>query len=314
MGRFAIFVLLLLIIGGAAFWLVTTPRPLEAAALPKHTADVKNGERMFLAGGCASCHAAPDEGKCDNPHYSDHARLGGGRCLRTPFGTFYVPNISPDQKDGIGGWSDAAFVNAVMKGISPEGEHYYPAFPYASYQRMRVEDVLDLRAYLATLPPVAGKAPPHELPLPFKWRRGVGVWKLLYLDGRPFTPDPKRSEEWNAGAYLVEGPGHCGECHTPRNLIGGPVKTLHLAGGPNPEGKGWVTNLTQAPDGLAEWTKADIASFLGTGLLPDGDAVGGSMVAVQENIAKLPTTDRLAIAEYVKSLPPIPHPRPKPAK
>jgi len=304
---------MVMVAGGAAFWLLTAPSTTGALALPAaYTPDAKNGEAVFNAGGCASCHAAPDDGKCDNPHYTDHARLGGGRCLKTPFGTFNVPNISPDKADGIGAWTDAQFVTAVTRGVSPGGDHYYPAFPFTSYQRMTVADVLDLRAYLATLPAVAGKPPAHELPLIFRWRRLLGGWKLLYLDGAPFASDPKHSAEWNRGAYLVEGPGHCGECHTPRDLLGGAKRALHLAGAPAPEGgKGWVTNLTQSKDGLGEWSKQDIASFLGTGLLPSGDVVGGSMAAVQENIARLPTPDRLAIAEYLKSLPAIENPRPK---
>ena len=312
MRRVGILVLILAIAGLGVFWTVTAARPLVNIDPPAgYMPSPKNGEVVFNAGGCASCHAAPDEGKCDNPHYTDHARLGGGRCLKTPFGTFNVPNISSDKVDGIGGWSDLQFVNALTRGISPTGENYYPAFPYTSYQRLTITDVLDLRAYLATLPAVAGKAPPHDLPLPFRWRRLLGGWKLLNLDGVGFAPDPHQSPEWNRGAYLVEGPGHCGECHTPRDLIGGARRALHLAGGPAPDGKGWVSNLTQAKDGLADWSKQDIAGALGTGLLPSGDVVGGSMAAVQDNMALLPTADRLAIAEYLKSLPPIENPRPK---
>ena len=313
MRRFLTLGLIAVIAGLALFWLLTAPHPLDAAALPaNHAPDLANGERMFNTGGCASCHAAPDGGKCDNPHYGDHARLGGGRCLTTPFGTFQVPNISSDPADGIGAWSAVQFVNAVTRGISPAGEHYYPAFPYASYQRMAVGDVLDLRAYLATLPAVAGKAPPHRLPLALRWRRLVGGWKLLNLDGLVFAPEARESPEWNRGAYLVEGPGHCSECHTPRDPLGGPWRSLHLAGGPSPEGKGWVPNLTQAKAGLADWSKQDIASYLGTGILPSGDFVGGSMAAVQNNLARLPVADRLAMAEYLKSLPPLENPRPKP--
>jgi mono/diheme cytochrome c family protein len=301
-----------LVLGLAAFWLLTAPKPLDAAALPQgFQADAKNGERMFLAGGCASCHAKPDDGKCDNPHYTDHASVGGGRCLKTPFGTFHVPNISSHKTDGIGAWTPAQFVNAVTRGVTPNGEHYYPSFPYGSYQRMTVQDVLDLQAYLATLPAVAGKAPAHELPLPFQWRRMVGGWKLLNFSGTTFTPDPKQSAEWNRGAYLVAGAGHCGECHTPRDPLGGPLNGLRLSGGPNPEGKGWIPNITQSKAGLADWSKSDIASYLGTGFTPSGDSVGGSMVAVQENVAKLPVEDRMAIAEYLKSLPPLENPRPK---
>jgi mono/diheme cytochrome c family protein len=313
MRRAAIVVLGLALLGAAVFWQLTEARPLGALDPPAgYKPDPRNGELVFNAGGCASCHAAPDGGKCDNPHYTDHTKLGGGRCLKTAFGTFNVPNISSDKADGIGGWSDVQFVNAVTRGISPAGEHDYPALPYTSYQRMTLPDLLDLRAYMASLPAVSGKAPPHDLPLVFRWRRLLGFWKLLNLDGAPFAQEPRHSAEWNRGAYLVEGPGHCGECHTPRDLLGGPRRSLYLAGGPSPEGKGWVTNLTQSQAGLGDWSKQDIASFLGTGFLPSGDVVGGAMTAVQENMAKLPATDRLAIAEYLKSLPALENPRPKP--
>ncbi len=305
--------LLALIAGLAAFWLLTAPHPLEAASiLEGASADAKHGERIFNVGGCASCHAKPDDGICDNPRYTDHASLGGGRCLKTPFGTFNAPNISSDKTDGIGVWTDLQFLNALTRGISPGGEHYYPSFPYTSYQRMTTQDVLDLKAYLNTLPAVAGKAKPHELPLAFQWRRVLGGWKLLNFEAKAFAPDPKQSQEWNLGAYLVAGAGHCGECHTARDPLGGPRTSLRLAGGPNPEGKGWAPNITQSKAGLAAWSKSDIASYLGTGIKPDGDFVGGAMVAVQENLARLPATDRLAIAEYLKSLPPLENPRPKP--
>ena len=311
--RLIAFGFIALVVGLAAFWLLTASRPLDATALPAgYKANAKNGELLFNAGGCASCHAKPDDGKCDNPHYTDHAALGGGRCLKTPFGTFNVPNISSHRSDGIGAWTDLQFINAVTRGISPSGTHYYPAFPFTSYSRMTVADVLDLKTYLATLPSVAGKAPAHDLPLPLQWRRLLGGWKLLNFSGETFVPDAKRSAEWNRGAYLVEGPGHCGECHTPRDLLGGARNALHLAGGPAPEGKGWVPNITQAEAGLADWSKQDIASYFGTGLLPSGDTVGGAMVAVQENIARLPVSDRLAIADYLKSLPPVENPKPKP--
>ena len=312
MKRLAGFGLTVLVLGSAAFWLLTAPRALDAAALPSgYAPNAANGQRLFAAGGCASCHAAPDDGKCDNPHYSDHERLAGGRCLKTPFGTFHVPNISSDRADGIGAWTDIQFVNAVTRGVTPSGQHYYPAFPFSSYQRMTLPDVLDLKAYLVTLPAVSGKARPHELPLPFQWRRVLGGWKLLNFDGKTFAADAKQSPEWNRGAYLVLGPGHCGECHTPRDPMGGPWTAWQLAGGPAPEGKGWVPNLTQAKDGLAQWSKQDIAAYLGTGLTPAGDFVGGSMAAVQDNMARLPVADRLAIAEYLKSLPAIENPRAK---
>ena len=193
----------------------------------------------------------------------------------------------------------------------PNGAHYYPAFPYGSYQLAKVEDVRDLFAYLKTLPAVSGNAPDHELPFPFSIRRAVGVWKLLFLDGKPFTPDAARSAEWNRGAYLVNGWGHCAECHSPRNALGGIVSAQRFAGGPNPEGQGFVPNITQK--GLADWSEKDIGYFLETGMTPGYDTAGGSMARVIRNTAKLSAEDRAAMAVYLKSLPAVDGP-PRPPR
>jgi mono/diheme cytochrome c family protein len=229
--------------------------------------------------------------------------------MKTPFGTLIAPNISPDPNDGIGRWSEADFVTALWKGTSPDGRHYYPAFPYTSYQRMSLADVRDLFAYLKTLPPVAGRAGEHRMSFPFNIRRLVGGWKWLYLDGEKFTPDPNRPAEWNRGAYLVNGPGHCAECHSPRNLFGAIVEGQRFAGGPDPEGAdGWVPNITQA--GIGSYTVDDIKRVLTTGDTPSGDSVGGSMGKVVGNIAQLSDADRSAMALYLKSLPPVEGPKP----
>jgi mono/diheme cytochrome c family protein len=248
------------------------------------------------------------------PGQPDHLELGGGLAIPSPFGTFYAPNISPDPADGIGRWTEADFVNAVTRGVSPDGVHYFPAFPYASYAHAKVEDIRDLFAYLKTLAPVAGKVRDHDLPFPFHIRRNIGIWKLLFMNGKPFVSDPARSSRWNRGAYLVNGLGHCAECHSPRNFLGGIVAAQRFAGGPNPEGEGWVPNITQK--GIAEWSEKDIAAFLKTGEMPDGDSAGGSMVRVIRNTSQLSGEDRAAIADYIKSLPPVDGPpRPKkPAK
>jgi mono/diheme cytochrome c family protein len=288
--------------GLAAFWWLTVPAVVMPGALGAYRPDLANGLAIFNAGGCSSCHAVPDQ--------PDRTKLGGGLAIPSPFGTFYAPNISPDPKDGIGRWSEADFVTAVWKGTSPDGTHYFPAFPYVSYQRARLEDVRDLFAYLKTLPPVAGEVRDHELPFPFNIRRNVGIWKSLYLDGKPFVPDAARSTQWNRGAYLVNGLGHCAECHSPRNLLGGIVEKQRFAGGPNPEGEGFVPNITQR--GLGEWSANDIADFLKTGEMPDGDSAGGLMARVIRNTSQLPAADRAAIAEYLKSLPAVDGPpRPK---
>jgi mono/diheme cytochrome c family protein len=176
---------------------------------------------------------------------------------------------------------------------------------------MNYADVRDLFAYLKTMPAVDQKSREHDVPFPFNVRRLLGGWKLLFLDGQPFKPDPAQSAEWNRGAYLVNGPGHCAECHSPRNLMGGIISGQRFAGGPNPEGEGWVPNMTQAR--LKDWSVSDIEYLLETGDLPDGDSVGGVMVAVIRNTSQLPAADRKAMAVYIKSLPAVEGP-PRPAK
>ena len=278
----------------------------RAAASPAVAPDLKNGETMFYAGGCASCHAAPASAKCDDRKTRDNFTLAGGRCLKTPFGIFYVPNISPDEKTGIGGWSTAQFITAMKQGVSPRGAHYYPAFPYTSYQRMYDKDLIDLKAFLDTLPAVKSNIPGHELALPYRFRPALAIWKWLFLDGKTFKPDPDKSAQLNRGAYLVEGPGHCGECHSPRNLLGGVMPNKKFSGARNPEGKGVIPNITPHKSGIGDWSQDDIVTALETGLTPSFDTFGGSMVSVQENIAKLSGADRAAIAAYLKSLPPLP--------
>lgn len=289
-----------LALAAAGLWLASAPRPLAAGDLPEHEPDPENGRYVFHAAGCNSCHAAPEaEG-------GEKRRLGGGLALATPFGTFLAPNVSPHPEDGIGAWSRLDFVNAVMRGVAPDGSHYYPAFPYLSYQRMTVEDVLDLKAYMDTLPEVAGRAPGHDLPLPLRVRRGIGLWKRLYMDYQPFTPGPGAGDQLRRGAYLVTGPGHCGECHTPRNILGGPDGERAFSGGPDPAGEGTIPNITPHEDGIAGWSVEDIRTALRTGLLPDFETFGGEMALVQENMAELTEADREAIALYLKALPPRP--------
>jgi mono/diheme cytochrome c family protein len=301
----------LVIIGLAAFWILTLPAVIPASALPPHTPNLDNGKTMFNAGGCSSCHAVPDK----DPSKVDRTRLGGGLALNSPFGTFYVPNISPDPKDGIGNWTEANFVTAMWNGTSEHDTNLYPAFPYTSYRHMQLDDVRDLFAFLKTLPPVHGHVRHHDLSFPFNIRRLLGGWKLLFLHGGPFEPDPAQSAQWNRGAYLVNGPGHCAECHSPRNLLGGIVSSQRFAGGPAPDGKGWVPNITPAglQHGDDKWSEKDIASFLDGGMMPSGDYAGGSMAEVIQNTSALSADDRAAIAAYIASLPPVEGP-PRPAK
>ncbi|MER8970364.1 cytochrome c [Mesorhizobium sp. M0808] len=300
-----------LVQGGAAAiasWFLSAPVRLDAATLAElGPGDAARGKRIFYAGGCTSCHAKPGS------QGDARLQLAGGLELKTPFGTFVPPNISQDTRDGIGAWSVEDLANAMLKGVSPSGEHLYPAFPYTSYARMKPADIADLYAFLKTLPAVAGKAPANSLAFPFNVRRGLGLWKLLYLKDQPVvsfadgTPDPVLT-----GRYLVEGPGHCGECHTPRDLAGGTSKSQWLAGAAAAEGSGIVPNITSGEGGIADWSEADIANYLETGFTPDFDTVGGAMVDVQRNMAVLTPEDRSAIAAYLKAVPP--HPNGYPAR
>lgn len=283
---------------GGAFYFVTAPHVAVTGPLPPRTPDLANGQDMLNIGGCASCHATKGQ--------DDRQRLGGGRELITDFGTFVAPNISPDPQNGLGGWTEEQFVNAMLRGVGRNGEHLYPAFPYGSYQRMRLDDVRDLYAHLKTLPADPSPSPPHRLAFPFTIRRGIGLWKLANLDGRSFAPDPAKSDAVNRGAYLVEGPGHCAECHSPRNVFGGIPEDRRFAGGRDPTGKGWVPNITPHADGIAAWQEGDLAYLLQIGLKPDMNSVGGSMADVVLNTAPLNPADQEAMAAYLKTLPPRP--------
>jgi mono/diheme cytochrome c family protein len=286
----------LALLGAIAGWLLSAPQPLAAADVAQRPGDAARGARIFNAGGCASCHAAKGA-KGDA-----RLKLGGGAPLATAFGTFQPPNISPGP-DGIGSWTLAQFDNAMRRGISPDGRHYYPAFPYTSYARMRPTDIADLFAFLTRLPAVSGKPAAGAIPFPFNIRRGIGLWKLLYLDAAPVVALPiSAPAAVHAGQYLVEGPGHCGECHSPRDAIGGIDTARWLGGAAAAEGTGKVPNITPAK---LKWSEAEIADYLKTGFTPDYDSVGGTMVEVQANMAALSDADRAAIAAYLKAVPAV---------
>lgn len=299
--KLVVLVIVLAIVGFGVFWLITAPRTFAATDLPDHTPDVANGEYMFWAGGCASCHAA--QGATGD----DLLKLGGGMVLKSEFGDFHVPNISPDKVTGIGDWSTLDLVNAMKRGIRRDGVHLYPAFPYTSYQRMRFEDIIDLKAYLDTLPAVENAVTPTALAFPFSFRRGLGLWQLLYVDGETFVPDAAATDTVNRGAYLVEAAGHCTQCHSPRNFYGGIIADLEYSGAPLAAGEGSAPNITtDNATGIGTWSVADIVALFKTGFLPDFDVVGGDMVPVQRNLAKLTAEDQNAMAEFMKTLPPIP--------
>lgn len=283
----------LALIGAGAFWVLTWPARIAEADLPAHEPNAERGAQIFALGGCTSCHAAPGAAG------EALMIMAGGLALKTDFGTFYAPNISPSGA-GIGGWSMAEFATAMQNGVSPSGQHYFPAFPFTSYTRMPIEDVMDLKAYMDTLPEDATPSRPHDVGFPFSFRRGLGLWKLLYLREGPVLDVPA---DLAFGQMLVEGAGHCAECHTPRNMIGGPDLSRWMAGGPNPDGPGKIPNITPHDDALGSWAEADIAYYLESGFTPEFDSAGGAMAHVVENMAKLPPDWRAAMAAYLKALP-----------
>ena len=276
----------------AMFVFSVMPREGYGADAP----DVARGEYLFHAAGCAGCHTSVEpKGKL----------LAGGRRLDTPFGAFYPPNITPDPEFGIGKWTNADFVRAMREGKGPDGTIFFPAFPYPSYTGMADADLRDLWAYLKSVPPVAEAAPGHDLNFPFNIRALVWPWRWLYFDEGEKPDDGARSAQWNRGAYLVRAVAHCGECHTPRNFLGGPDTERELAGNPNgPDGKR-IPDITPNPEkGIGNWSAADIVSYLESGILPDGDFAGGAMVEVIENsTSKMTPEDREAVAAFVTSVP-----------
>lgn len=291
--------LALAVVAALGFWWLTRPAPVfDPAAISAISADANRGELIFHIGGCVACHLEPEM-----TEESDPLLLGGGMQFETQFGTFIAPNISPHPQRGIGRWSTADFARAMLNGVSPEGQHYYPAFPYASYTRMTMQDVVDLKAYLDTLPDSERQNEAHHVPFPFSIRRGLGLWKKLFMDSAPVIALPQGDDEVLRGRYLVEGPGHCAECHTPRNFLGGFVRGRWLGGAPSPDSDGKIPNITPHESGLGEWEIVDIAAYLATGFTPDYDVVGSSMAEVVENTAQLSDADRQAIARYLKSIP-----------
>lgn len=283
----------LAVIGAAAAWWLTAPSPLPPSATMGLIGDPKAGEQVFWAAGCASCHMAPEA------KGAAQLVLAGGQAFPSPFGTFRAPNISPAPQ-GIGGWTLAQFADAVTRGVSPEGQHYYPAFPYTSYARMEMQDVADLKAFMDGLPPSDAASLPHEIGFPFNIRRNLGGWKLLFFREDWVIADPL-SDQAARGRYIVEALAHCGECHTPRNGLGGLNTGRWLAGAPNPSGQGSIPNITPAQ---LTWSEAEIIDYLTTGFTPEFDSVGGHMAHVVENMARLPESDRAAVAAYLKQVPP----------
>ena len=275
---------LFIILASSGFLLLVTP---TFAATTSQEEAISRGEYVFHIGGCASCH-------------TQEQPLAGGVELVTPFGVFIGPNISPDNQHGIGGWSNAQFIKAMREGVSPEGEHYYPAFPYTSYVNMPEQDLLDLKSYLDAQEPVSAATLPHKLKFPYNQRTLLGVWKLLNTTDQ-WVPDPNQSAMWNRGGYLANGPSHCTQCHSPRNFIGGLQVEAGMVGNKQgPKGESVPPLLDMSEAGFGMWTREDIAFFLEIGMTPEGDFLGGSMSHVLENTTgKMTAEDIEALSTYL---------------
>jgi len=269
---------------------------ISGTTLAANNSRIEQGKYLLHAGGCISCHTTEDE---------EALPLSGGRPIDSPFGTFYSPNITPDIETGIGSWSDDDFAAALRDGINPDGEAYYPAFPYTSFTGLSRSDVLAIKAYLFSLKPVYKKNHEHDLPLIVSSRLAAGIWRKLYFKNKRFREDPGKSAAWNRGAYLVRHLGHCGECHTPRGRLGNLKRNHELAGNPDFGDEASTPNITpDTEDGIGYWSQSDIEYFLDIGMFPDGDFAGGAMVdVIEDNTSRLTREDRLAIASYLKSLP-----------
>jgi mono/diheme cytochrome c family protein len=292
---------LLVLVGAGTAWALTAPDPLPADALDGITGDATRGVTLFSAAGCASCHVAPDSQQTETPV------LAGGQHFLTQFGTFVAPNISPSPQ-GVGNWSDYDLVNAMARGVSPEGQHYYPVFPWNAYNKASLQDLADIAAYIRTLPPSEAESQPHEIPFPFNIRRSLGGWKLLF-ESRDWVLAGDLTDQQERGRYLVESLAHCGECHTPRNALGGLQTDSWLAGARDPAGDGFNPNIT--PAGL-QWSEGEIVAMLQSGFTPEYDVVGGEMAEVVTNTSRLAPEDQAAIAAYLKAVPPVESDAPEP--
>lgn len=268
------------------------------------TEATRRGAYVFQAAGCLGCHT--DVKNKGSP-------LAGGRALKTPFGTFHAPNITPDREFGIGTWTEEDLTRALRQGVAPNGQSYYPAFPYTSFAGMTDADIADLWAYLRIVEPVAEPSREHLLAFPFNLRTLTGIWRALYFAPGEFDAGPTpenaagEAESWRRGAYLVRVLGHCGECHTPRGVLGAVDNGLMLGGNPAGPDGGPVPNITPQPgSGIGDWSREDIVTYLQMGMDPAGDFAGGAMAEVVENTtSRLTPDDRQAIALYLSTLPPV---------
>lgn len=276
------------------FWPASLPVVQLSASAPTGQELIAKGEYLTKAADCAACHTVPGG-----------QNLAGGLAFKLPFGTIYSPNITSDREHGIGAWSDAEFVRALRKGVGRHGEDLYPAFPYTSYALLSTDDALAIKAYLGTVRAASKPARPNDLWFPFNQRYVMRGWKLLFMPGDPFTTDTTRTATWNRGAYLVEALAHCGECHTPRNLLFATKSDAKLSGAIV---EGWKAyNITSDPNsGIGSWTSEELASYLSKGHADGRGGTSGSMAeAVDLSLRHLTPSDIASIVEYLRTVPPV---------
>ena len=264
---------------------------------------IAQGAYLARAGNCAGCHTA--RGRAD---------YAGGLGLATPFGTVYASNLTPDAQTGLGRWTPAAFWRAMHHGRSADGRLLYPVFPYTSYTQVSRADSDALFAYLGSLPAVAQANRPHELAFPYNSQAALAVWRALFFRADEFAPEPAQTAEWNRGAYLVRGLGHCAACHAGRNVLGASRSELALQGGAIPMQHWYAPSLASAREaGVAEWSTQDVVALLQTGTSPRGSTMGPMAEVVFRSTQYLNDADLLAMAVYLKTLPQQTH-EARPAK
>lgn len=281
----------LTIFAGAAIALGVVASAKAGDSDPQEFSQIERGRYLAVLSDCASCHTVPGSNK----------PFAGGRPIETPFGNILAPNITPDPETGIGSWSDDAFDAAVRKGLRRNGSRLYPAMPYTAYTKMSRDDVLAIRAYLDTVTPVRNAVVANTLPFPFNIRTSLRVWNALYFKQGNYEPDTRKSAEWNRGAFLVDGPAHCGACHTPKTFLGGDKTDQYLRGGFL---QGWsapdITN--DARVGVGSWSAEDLVAYLKSGHNRVSAATGPMAEVVSLSTEHMTDPDLKAIATYLKSL------------
>lgn len=277
---------------GALVALVVITRAPAATSDQQKFEEVEQGRYLATLADCTACHTKKDGTR----------PFAGGREIETPFGMVLSANITPDRETGIGNWTAEQFENALLHGIRPDGSRLYPAMPYTAYTKMSQDDVKSIRAYLATIEPVHNRVVTNQLPFPFNIRLAMRGWDLLFFDEGRFKPDPSKSAEWNRGAFIVTGPGHCGACHTPKNLFGADKSTKALQGG---QVQGWFApNITgNKAEGLGDMSVEDVAKLLKTGHSNVAGVTGPMGEEVADASSHFSEADLTAIATYLKSLP-----------